>query len=101
MKIKKDDNVIVISGKDKGKTGKVLRAFPRERKVIVAGINIKKLHKRPTKSGQKGQIIDQAAPMHVSTVMIVDSKTNKKSRIGYAIKDGKKSRIAKRSGAVI
>ncbi|OHA89053.1 MAG: 50S ribosomal protein L24 [Candidatus Zambryskibacteria bacterium RIFCSPHIGHO2_01_FULL_43_27] len=101
MKIRKDDNVIVITGKDKGKTGKVVHAFPRENKVVVAGINIKKLHKRPTKSGQKGQIVDQAAPVHVSTVMLLDPKTNKRTRIGYGVKDGKKSRISKKSGATI
>ena len=101
MKIKKDDNIIVISGKDKGKTGKVIRAFPHESKVIVAGVNIKKIHKRPTKSSQKGQIVDQAAPIPVSNVMLVDPKTNKRTRVGYTIKDGKKTRTAKRSGATI
>lgn len=80
MKIRKDDTVIIITGKDKGKTGKVTRAFPREFKVIVSGVNIKKVHKRPTKSGQKGQMIDQAAPIHVSNVQLVDSKSGKGTR---------------------
>jgi large subunit ribosomal protein L24 len=101
MKIRKDDNVIILSGKDKGKTGKVLRAFPRESKVIVAGMNIRKVHKRPTKTGSKGQIIDQATPMHVSNVMIVDPKTNKRSRVGYTTADGKKTRVSKKSGSAL
>jgi len=101
MKIRKDDNVIMLSGKDKGKTGKVVRAFPRLGMVIVAGINIKKIHKRATKSGQKGQIVEQASPVSVSAVGVVDPKTNKPTRIGYAIKEGKKVRIAKKSGTTI
>ena len=101
MKIRKEDNVIVLSGKDKGKTGKVLRAFPRIGKVIVAGVNIKKIHKRPTKSGQKGQMVEQAAPVPVSVVSLVDPKTSKATRVGYGEKDGKKVRIAKKSGVAI
>lgn len=101
MKIKKGDNVIVISGKDKGKTGKVSRALPRENKIIVPGINVKKIHKRPTKSGQKGQIIDQASPMDVSNVMIVDPKNSKPSRVGFVKKGDKKERISKKSGSVV
>lgn len=100
MKIRKDDNVIVISGKDKGKTGKVLRAFPRDQKVIVEGINIKKVHKRASRNNQKGQIVDQAAPFHVSNVMIVDGK-EKRSRVGYTMKGDKKVRIAKKSGSTL
>lgn len=102
MKIKKDDNIIVISGKDKGKTGKVVRAFPRQNKIIVAGVNIKKIHKRPTKSNQKGQIIEQAAPFHVSNAQIVDPKDAKKgTRIRMDITLGKKVRVAKRSGTTL
>ncbi len=99
MKIRKDDNVIILSGKDKGKTGKVTRAFPREMKVIVAGVNVRKVHKRPTKGGQKGQIIEQSVPMHVSNVMIVDPKTSKGSRVGYKMDGDKKVRISKKSGS--
>ncbi len=101
MKIKKGDNVIVISGKDKGKTGKVSRSFPRENKVIISGVNIKKIHKRPTKSGQKGQVIDQASPIHVSNVMIADPKNNKPSRVGFLKKGDKKERVSKKSGSAI
>jgi large subunit ribosomal protein L24 len=101
MKIRKDDNVIVLTGKDKGKTGKVIRAFPSDNLIIVAGINIRKVHKRATKSGQKGQIIDQASPLNVSNVMLIDPKTSKGTRVGYEVKDGKKFRIAKKSGATL
>jgi large subunit ribosomal protein L24 len=101
MKIKKDDNVIVISGKDKGKTGKVLRALPSVSRIVVAGVNVRKIHKRPSRSNQKGQIIDQAGPIHVSNVMILDAKENKRSRVGYEKKDGKKIRISKKSGQTL
>ncbi len=101
MKIKKDDNVIVISGKDKGKTGKVIRAFPALNRVIVAGVNIKKTHQSPKKGGQKGQIIDKTMPIHVSNVMIVDPKTSKASRIGLKMEGGKKVRISKKSGMTV
>lgn len=66
MKIKKDDKVKIIAGKDKGKTGKVLRALPKIDQIIVEGINIKKRHQKPTKSNQKGQIVDKTMPIHVS-----------------------------------
>ncbi len=68
MKIKKGDNVLVITGKDKGKKGVIVRAFPKLDKVLVEGVNIKKMHSKPKKQGQKGQIIEQAAPVHVSNV---------------------------------
>ena len=73
MKIKKNDNVIVIAGKDKGKTGKITRALPAKDMVLISGINMHKKHKRPTKSGEKGQVVDQAFPVHVSNVMLVDN----------------------------
>lgn len=101
MKIRKDDNIIVLSGKDKGKTGKVIRALPREGKVIIAGVNIKKIHKRPTKSNQKGQVIEQAAPIFASAVALIDPKTSKPTRIGYSVEKGKKVRISKKSGVAI
>lgn len=101
MKIRKDDNIIVITGKDKGKTGKVTKSLPKENKIIVAGLNLRKVHERARKSGQKGQIIDKAMPMSVSNVMIVDPKTSKGSRVGLKIEGDKKIRIAKKSGAKI
>jgi large subunit ribosomal protein L24 len=74
MKIKKNDNVVVIAGKDKGKTGKILKAFPAKDLVVVEGINMKKKHQRATKSNSKGQIIEKALPIHVSNVMLMDGK---------------------------
>ena len=68
MKIKKDDKVIVLTGKDKGKTGSVIKAFPKEDRIIVSGVNVLKVHQKPRKSGEKGQIIDKTMPIHVSNV---------------------------------
>lgn len=78
MKIHKNDNVIVIAGKDKGKTGKVVKAIPKEDKVVVEGIGMVKKHQRPTRGGQKGQIIEKAMPIHVSNVRLADVKKPKK-----------------------
>jgi len=101
MKIKKGDNVMVIAGKDKGKTGKIIRALPKLDRVIVEGINIQKRHQRPTKSNQKGQVLDKTMPIHVSNVQILDPKDNKPTRIGYKIENNKNVRIAKRSNTVV
>lgn len=101
MKIHKNDNVMVIAGKDKGKTGKVLRTFPSLEKVIVDGVNIQKHHnktKKDTKQG--GGIVEVAAPIHVSNVQIIDPKTNKPTRISI-VKDEvtkKNVRVTKKSG---
>lgn len=96
MNIKKNDTVIVLSGKDKGKTGKVLRAFPRQDMVIVAGVNIRKVHKKATQANQKGQMVDQTAPIHVSNVSILDAKSGKGTRVGHSMKGEKKIRITKK-----
>lgn len=101
MNIKKGDNVIVITGKDKGKTGKVEFAFPKEQKVLILGVNIKKSHQRPKKSNEKGQIVEKPMPIHVSNVSIIDSKTNKPTRIGFKKDGDKKVRITKKSGVTI
>jgi len=101
MKIRKDDNVIVISGKDKGKTGKVLKAFPREGKIIITGVNVVKAHERPRKSGQKGQIVEKSLPFSASNVMIVDPKTGKGSRVGMKKDGDKKVRVSKKSGSTL
>ena len=100
MKIKKGDNVIVVTGKDKGKSGKVLDAFPDRQAVLVEGLNMRKRHQRGTRSNQKGQIIDVPHPIHVSNVMVVDG-SGKPSRIGYKVENGKKVRILKKSGATL
>lgn len=101
MKIRKDDNVIVISGKDRGKEGKVTRVLPSENKVVIAGVNVRKVHVRARKAGQKSQMVDQSFPIHASNVMIVDPKSGKASRIGKKMEGDKKVRIAKKSGSVI
>jgi|SRR3989344_3128690 len=101
MHIKKGDNIIVISGKDRGKTGKVLKALPRAERVVVDGVNMRKKHERPRRTNQKGQIVEFAAPIHVSNVMIADVKTGKRTRVGVVIEKGKKTRVAKKSGAIV
>ncbi len=73
MRIKKGDKVIVITGKDKGKTGQVIKAFPKEMKVLIDGVNVKKLHKRPRRQNEKGKIVEQATPINVSNVKLVKS----------------------------
>ena len=101
MKIKKGDNVIIISGKDKGKTGKVAKALPKHGLIVIEGINMRKKAQRPKKAGGKGQIIDRAMPIDVSNAMLVDSKTGKKTRVGYKRENGKRIRFSKKSKAVI
>lgn len=101
MKIKKGDNVIVIAGPHKGKKGPVVKTITEEERVIVEGVNIHKKHQRPRRQGEQGQIVERAMPIHVSNVMIIDSKTGKQSRIGYKMEDGKKVRISKKSGQKI
>jgi large subunit ribosomal protein L24 len=96
MKIKKGDQVLIISGKDKGRKGKVIKAFPKEERVSVEGINIRKKHVRPKKSGEKGQIIQTPAPLHISNVKAICSKCGKAVRIGYKIEGDKKHRICKK-----
>ena len=98
MKIKKGDNVKVIAGKDKGRTGKVIRAFPRELKVIVEGVNVNKRHQKPKKANQQGQIIDKMLPIHVSNVQLIDPKGGGLTRIGRKMVKGKNVRFARRSG---
>jgi large subunit ribosomal protein L24 len=101
MKIKKGDNVIVIAGKDRGKTGKVVRVLREKERVIVDGINIVKKHQRPSKSNQKGQIIDKLLPIHISNIMLVDPKTSKRTRVGKKLVKGRYIRIAKKSGTIL
>lgn len=101
MKIHKGDNVHVIAGKDKGKTGKVLRSLPTTLQLIVEGVHIRKKHQRAQKKGQKGQVIDKTHPIHVSNVMLIDPKTNKPTRLKIKVKDGKKIRISQKSGVVL
>ncbi len=96
MKIKKGDTVLVISGKNKGKKGKILRAFPKEKKILIDGINLMKKHQKPKKTGEKGQIIQKPAPIDVSNVKMICPKCSKAVRLGYKIVDDKKYRICKK-----
>ena len=97
MKIKKGDEVVVISGKYKGVKGKVLEARPAESRVVVEGVNRHKWHIKPTQD-QAGHTIDREAPVHVSNVALVDPKTKKATRVGYVMKGDKKVRVSKKSG---
>lgn len=101
MKIKKGDNVIVLAGKDNGKSGKIIKTIPKVEKVVVEGVNMRKRHLRPKKQGEKGQIVEISAPMHVSNVMLVCGKCGKPTRVGYSISKDAKSRICKKCKAVI
>jgi len=101
MKIKKDDQVIVISGKDRGRKGKIIEAFPKEGRVIVGGINLRKKHMKPKKSGEKGQIIELPAPLDVSNVKLICQKCGKATRVGYKKEGKKKYRICKKCGQEI
>jgi len=104
MRIRSEDVVLVTSGKDKGKTGKVLRTDPGKRRVFVEGLNIVKKHSRPrsvkdTQRGDAGGILEQEGPIHVSNVMLVDPTDNKPTRIGVRLTDdGKRQRFARRTG---
>ena len=101
MNIKKDDKVIVLSGKDKGKQGKVLIADPKAGKVIVEGVNVATKHQKPQKQGQEGGIIKVETPIYVSKVMLVCPKCGKATRVAHKITDGKKARVCKKCGAEI
>ncbi|MGN1063556.1 MAG: 50S ribosomal protein L24 [Alphaproteobacteria bacterium] len=101
MKIKKGDQVIVITGRDKGKTGEVTKAMPKDNKVLVAGINLVKRHTKPSQENAGG-IISKEKPIHVSNVALIDPKSGKATRVGIKVeKDGSKVRVAKKSGEVI
>lgn len=100
MQIKKDDTVMVITGKDKGKKGKVLKALPADNKVIVEGINIQTKHQKQTRK-LKSEIKHQEGPIHVSNVMLYDSKAKAPTRIGYQIENGTKKRVSKKTGQIL
>jgi large subunit ribosomal protein L24 len=101
MKIKKGDNVIVLAGKNKGKKSKVLRALPKENKVIVEGVNVVKKHQKSTKRGKKGETVDKTLPIHVSNVALLDPKSGKATRVSYKKEGDKKVRVAQKSGQKI
>ncbi|MFT3866122.1 MAG: 50S ribosomal protein L24 [Solirubrobacterales bacterium] len=107
MRIRRDDQVIIISGKDRGKTGKVLRTEPKKNRVYVEGLNIIKRHERPRSTGDMatanpGGIVEKEGPIHVSNVMVLDPKGNKGTRLGVRRTDeGKRVRISRRSGVEV
>ena len=102
LRIKKNDRVQVIAGRDKGKTGKILKVFPEDDRVVVEKINLVKKARRRTQQDQQGGIVEIEAPIHMSNVMLIDKKTNKPTRFGVSVlKDGSKVRISKASGEVI
>ncbi|MBU5436249.1 50S ribosomal protein L24 [Pseudoflavonifractor sp. MSJ-37] len=101
INIKKDDLVVVLSGKDKGKQGKVLSVMPKDRKVIVEGVNIATRHVKPRKQGEEGGIVKKEAPLYACKVQRVCPKCNKPTRIGHKIEGDKKVRICKKCGAEI
>ncbi len=101
LKIKKGDNVVVITGRDKGRSGEVLRVFPSDRRVIVQGVNIVRRHTKP-RMGNPGGIVEKELPIHVSNVAHIDPQSGKPTRVGYKIlDDGRKVRVARRSGEII
>jgi len=100
-KIKKGDKVVVLSGKDKGKTGEVTRAMPKDGKVIVSGVNVAVRHRKPTQANPQGGLERSEAPLHISKVAIADPKSGKPTRVRFETKDGKKVRVAVKSGETI
>ena len=96
MKIKKDDTVLIITGKDKGKKGKVLESFPRQNKVVIEGVNIVKKHRRAKKEGEKGQVVEILRPLNVSNLKLICPKCSQATRVGYKINEKEKNRICKK-----
>jgi large subunit ribosomal protein L24 len=107
MKIRKNDNVMIISGNDRGKTGKILKVFPKDNKVIIEGINLRKRHTKPSQRTPQGGIVEKEAPINASNVMLIDSRTNEPTRLGSQVilddKTGKKkrARVSKKSGEMV
>jgi len=100
MKIKKEEMVVVISGKDKGTTGKVLKAMPKENRVIVEGVNVQTKHQKQTRT-EKAEIRHIEGPINVSNVALYDTKSKEIIKVGYEVRDGKKVRINRKTGNVI
>jgi large subunit ribosomal protein L24 len=101
LKIKKGDKVVVITGKDKGKTGEVLRVLPKDSRLVVQGVNMVKRHTKPA-MGQPGGIVEKESTIHISNVAHIDPKSSKPTRVGYKeLEGGRKVRVARRSGEVL
>ena len=102
MHVVKNDTVKILTGKYSGKTGKVLKVFPDENRLIVEGVNIIKKHTKPSQKNQQGGIVEKESSIHVSNVMVIDPKTNEPTRVGYKfLEDGSKVRISKKSGEML
>jgi large subunit ribosomal protein L24 len=102
MHVVKNDTVKILSGKYRGKIGKVLKVFPEENRVIVEGVNIIKKHTRPSQKNPQGGIVEKEAPIHVSNVIVIDPKTNEPTRVGYKyLEDKTKVRYSKKSGEML
>jgi large subunit ribosomal protein L24 len=101
MNLKKGDKVIVIAGRDKGKSGVIQKVIPESNRVVVEGINVRKKHQKPTQANPEGSIVEVYAPIDASNVMLEDPKTHKPTRIGHKVVKGKKVRVAKKSGTVL
>ena len=102
LKIKKGDRVVVITGRDKGKQGEILKVLPKESRVIVSGVNVAKRHTRPSAASPSGGILDKELSIHVSNVSHLDPKSGKSTRVGFKVlKGGRKVRVARRSGETI
>jgi large subunit ribosomal protein L24 len=100
-KIKKGDKVVVLSGKDKGKTGEVVQSMPKDQKVVVSGVNVITRHVKPTQASPQGGKVTKEAPLHVSKVAIADPTTGGATRVRFEERDGKKVRVAVKSGELI
>lgn len=101
-KIRKGDKVQVLAGKDRGKRGEVLRVIPDESRAVVQGVNMIKRHQKPQGMGQPGGIIEREAPIHLSNIALIDPKSDKPTRVGFArLADGKKVRVARASGETL
>jgi large subunit ribosomal protein L24 len=101
MKVKKGDNVVVTTGKDRGKSGKILQVLIKDNAVVVQSLNMRKVHMRPRKQGEKGQIISKESPLDVSNVMLICPKCSKPARVGYQVSKDSKSRVCKKCNATI
>ena len=100
-KIRKGDQVVVLSGKDKGKTGEVVRSMPKDNKVLVSGVNVHARHRKPSQTNPQGGIERKEAPLHVSNVALADPKSGAPTRVRFETRDGKKVRVAAKSGELI
>ena len=101
MKVKKGDNVLITAGKDKGRTGKIMKSLPKELKILVEGINLKKKHVRPKREGEKGQVVSIPAPLDISNIKLICPKCGKATRIGFKTEKDVKNRICKKCKQII